>query len=280
MSSDRTTRGSAQKRGRMKRKICFGLAGSILAAGVLFGGYSEVSAAGNKMPELHEIGYPETLQTTGDEYGADAFAHELDHSDSRYYVVNDYYNMESDETLHIIPRFQTYQQTTEYTCGCAAAVMVLEHYGVNSYDEMQIAKLAGTHETMGTSVEGLRDFFLAAGFAVDCHADTNYRFDSIESCEEYFLQQIDAGNPIMVDWTDWGGHWQVVIGLDTCGTESPYDDVLILADPYDVTDHYQDGYYTYPFGRFFSMWREGACADKEIPYEQPFILACPWPGQD
>lgn len=47
----------------------------------------------------------------------------------------------------------------------------------------------------------------------------------------------------MVDWVDWAGHWQVLIGIDTCGTESVYDDVMILADPYDVTDHYQDGYY-------------------------------------
>jgi hypothetical protein len=26
----------------------------------------------------------------------------------------------------------------------------------------------------------------------------------------------------MVDWTDWGGHWQVIIGIDTCDTDDPY----------------------------------------------------------
>ena len=80
----------------------------------------------------------------------------------------------------------------------------------------------------------------------------------------------------MVSWEDWRGHWMVIIGLDTMNTESPYDDVLIMADPYDVTDHYQDGYYTYPFGRFFDMWREGPCVEKAIPYEQPFVAA--WPA--
>lgn len=79
----------------------------------------------------------------------------------------------------------------------------------------------------------------------------------------YFLKQIDAGVPIMVDWVDWAGHRQVVIGLDACGTESPYDDVLIPADPYDITDHYQDGYYTYPLGRFFDMWRDGPAHRKQ-----------------
>ena len=30
----------------------------------------------------------------------------------------------------------------------------------------------------------------------------------------------------MVDWEDWRGHWQVAIGIDTCNTDDPYDDVL------------------------------------------------------
>ena len=40
-------------------------------------------------------------------------------------------------------------------------------------------------------------------------------------------------------------------------------------------DHCQDGYYIFPLGRFFDMWREGVCAGKEIPYEQPFVRATP-----
>ena len=61
----------------------------------------------------------------------------------------------------------------------------------------------------------------------------------------------------MMDWVDWAGHWQVLIGIDTCGTDNPYDDVLIFADPYDVTDHKQDGYYTYP------LWRFSVCGGKD-----------------
>jgi hypothetical protein len=41
----------------------------------------------------------------------------------------------------------------------------------------------------------------------------------------------------MIGWNDWGGHWQVIIGYDTMGTEVEQDDVLIVADPYDTTDH-------------------------------------------
>ena len=30
----------------------------------------------------------------------------------------------------------------------------------------------------------------------------------------------------MIAWNDWGGHWQVIIGYDTMGTETTQDDVL------------------------------------------------------
>ena len=49
----------------------------------------------------------------------------------------------------------------------------------------------------------------------------------------------------------------------------------IMADPYDTTDHYQDGYYTVPFDRFFSMWREGAAPEGRELWQQPFIVAAP-----
>ena len=27
------------------------------------------------------------------------------------------------------------------------------------------------------------------------------------------------GKPVMICWNDWGGHWQIIIGYDTMGTE-------------------------------------------------------------
>ena len=225
--------------------------------------------------QTHPIPYDAALDTLDDEDGADAFDHSLDHADSKYYVVRDYYNLKSGDGLHILTGFETYQQTTEYSCGCAAALMVLNHFGVTDYNELELCERLGTDTEKGTSVEGVADFFASLGWRTDVHADTDYRFESIEDCEAYILEQLDSGVPIMADWEDWAGHWQVMIGLDTCGTDDPYDDVLIMADPYDITDHYQDGYYTVPFGRFFDMWREGPCAGKTEPYVQPFVTAVP-----
>lgn len=223
--------------------------------------------------EKHTVPYDSALDTLDDGDGADAFAGSLDHPDSAYYVIKDYYNTKSGGSLHILPHFKTYQQTTEYTCGCACALMVLDYYGENSCNEMDICERAGTDDETGTSVEGLVEFFESMGYKTDYNADVEPRFETIEDFEGYVIESLDKGVPIMVDWVDWRGHWQVIIGIDTVGTEDPYDDVLIMADSYDITDHYQDGYYTVPFGRFFDMWREGVCAQKTEPYEQPFVAA-------
>lgn len=229
----------------------------------------------DKLPESHTIPYDAELETVGDGKGADSFEHHLDHEDSKYYVFNDFYNMKSGGSLHILTGFETYQQTTEYSCGPASALMVLNHYDQMLYNELEICDLAETDPVMGTKVEGLVKFFDSIGWTTEYHAGTDLYFGSISDAESYIVGKIDEGKPVLVDWADWRGHWQVIIGIDTCHNNNPYDDVLIMADPYDVTDHYQDGYYTVPFGRFFDMWREGPCAQKTKPYEQPFVVAFP-----
>ena len=67
---------------------------------------------------------------------------------------------------------------------------------------------------------------------------------------ESITENLSSNRPIMVENIDWSGHWRVIIGYDSCGDEG---DVLILADPYDVTDHCQDGYVIESFDKFFSM---------------------------
>lgn len=227
------------------------------------------------MPRLHTIAYPEKYRENLHKDGASAFSGKMDRPNSRYYVFNDYYNMESDESLHILTHFKTYQQTTEYTCGAACALMVLNWFDSTRYHENLLGQLVESHPQRGTTVENLADFFDLIGWNVDYHASAREKFESPKEFEAFVIDYIDRGIPILVDWVDWAGHWQVIIGIDTCGTETPYDDVLILADPYDITDHFQDGYYIFPLGRFFGMWREGPCADKKEPYSQPFVAVYP-----
>ena len=51
------------------------------------------------------------------EDGADHVEREGDHKDSPYFSRLDFYNMKSTDTLTIIPKFKTMQQTSEWSCG-------------------------------------------------------------------------------------------------------------------------------------------------------------------
>ena len=61
---------------------------------------------------------------------------------------------------------------------------------------------------------------------------------------------------------------------DTMGTNSPLDDVLIMADPYDTCDHRQDGYTVNNGEKFFSMWFDHSMLPKD-QQNQPWIIARP-----
>jgi len=50
---------------------------------------------------------------------------------------------------------------------------------------------------------------------------------------------------------------------------------LIFADPYDTTDHFQDGYFVVGMEQFFYEWHEGLCAGKVEPYQHTYIIATP-----
>lgn len=226
-------------------------------------------------PAFHEITVESEAELPQGLGGAAAYDHCLDDPASRYYVINDYYNMESSGSLHILSRFDTYQQTTDFTCGCAAARMVLHYFGEDDYSERALCEMMDVSETEGTSVEAMIDLFTKLGWQVESYAATQPLFTDEDAFHDYVVEKLDAGMPLLIDWLDWAGHWQVIIGVDTCSPESSDDDVLILADPYDVTDHYQDGYYTYPLSRLFYLWREGPCANKALPYEQPFVAVKP-----
>ena len=95
------------------------------------------------------------------------------------------------------------------------------------------------------------------------------------AADSYFVKwlknHLEAGRPIMVEWGDWDGHWQAIIGYDNNGTSTLGDDILVFADPYDTSDHWQDGYYYYPLERWFYMWKDRNVAPK--PFQlQPFIV--------
>lgn len=260
---------------------CLVLAFSFCLSGC---GSSSESSSG---PEKHIIAVPGSMASASDDYGADAYDGWCDNPDSQYFKINDYYNMESDGTLHILSKFKTYEQSTEYSCGPSSAFMVLNWFQpklAKKYNEEKIIEMSGTDENTGVGPDGIQKFFNDIGWYTQVNYQTDPYFtgkstsgDALLEFEKFCIKNIDNGVPVMVDWIDWDGHWQVIIGIDTCQKDNSSDDVLILADPYDTSDQYQDGYYTFSAERFFYMWHEGACTDKtsdELAVT-PFVIAMP-----
>jgi len=232
--------------------------------------------------EKHTIAYPKDYDTTSS--GASSYDGCDDHFNSNYYKQLDVYNMKSSDSLTVISKFETYQQTTEYTCGSCAALMVMNYYDKydpNKYDELSIAKLSNTSKTAGVGPSGIYKFFKNIGWNVQRDKAGKYTFDynnnenATTDFTKWIVKNMKADIPIMVDWIDWGGHWQTIIGYDTMGTDDVFgDDVIIMADSYDTSDHYQDGYYTVGAERFFYMWAESSSLTGS-PDPQPWVIATP-----
>lgn len=191
------------------------------------------------------------------EDGADSVEREGDHVDSPYFTHLDFYNMQSTDTLTILPKFQTMQQTSEWSCGVVSTMMVLNYYNaLGDYNEESLAQIRsnGLEPEATSLIDIIKIFDTVGGFDLestyDHPGDEIYDFMSLEKIREY----IGKGIPVIIGWNDWGGHWQVIIGYDTMGTETEQDDVIIVADSYDTTDHNQDGYGVYPAERFFYNW--------------------------
>jgi hypothetical protein len=223
------------------------------------------NAQAKNAPAKNMIPYPAGYDTGS--AGASALMGMGDTADSPYFRHPDFYNLESGGGLTVIPQFETYQQTTDDHCGPASALMVLNHYGVTGTDELAIGEAIspfqknpdGSPRTVtgnGTTILGMAGYFESIGWEVESSQTGGPVFggEDFYVFQEWAVGHLEAGTPVLVEWCDWGGHWQVLIGYDTLGTEYPDDDVIILADPYDVSDHWQDGYYVYNADRFFSMW--------------------------
>ena len=192
--------------------------------------------------------------------------------------------MESTDTLTILPKFKTIQQTSEWSCGVDAILMAMNYYGkLGDWNEESLAALR--HELTGemagypgTTLKQAMDILDGVG-GFEYITSLDYEDVHSEVTLETFQQWLSEGKPILVAWNDWGGHWQVIIGYDTMGTETTQDDVIIVADSYDTTDHNQDGYGIYPAERFyynFTMY--DSFTEEEGGNDMLFIV--PTPAED
>ena len=233
----------------MKQLIVLSLVFAMLLGGV--SAFAEAAPVIDLQEVKDEMKIPYTADLSSED-GADSVERLGDHPDTPYFSKLDFFNMKSTDTLTILPNFRTQQQTSEWSCGVSATLMVLDWYDrLGDYNEESLAQFRSNGLTPGATstrqaiemFEGVGGFEVYSTFDVEGEVYETFTLD-------YIQKTLKAGDPIMIGWNDWGGHWQVIIGYDTMGTETQQDDVLIVADPYDTTDHNQDGYGVYPAERF------------------------------
>ena len=213
------------------------------------------------------------------EDGADSVERTGDHENSPYFAHPDVYNLESTDTLTVLHNFKTQQQTSEWACGVTSALMVLEWYGkLGDWNEETLAALR--HSLDGTDLEGYPGTTLNQAMDIFNGVGGFDMVTTYDRPEGIWMDDIQGwlaeGKPVMICWNDWGGHWQVIVGYDTMGTEAENDDVFLVADPYDTTDHNQDGYGVYPAERLmynFTMY--DSFPESEGGNDMLFVVASP-----
>ena len=94
--------------------------------------------------------------------------------------------------------YPTYQQTTEYTCGPAAALTVLYYYGNHAYDEMSLAKIMKTNDKTGTSLFSMVNFFKGIGWNVRTGFGSA-PFATYDDFKKFTQDTLKEGTPIMVE---------------------------------------------------------------------------------
>lgn len=209
--------------------------------------------------------------------------------------------------------FPTLQQSTDYTCGCASAQMVMRYYRADAESEEALAAKMHTHvdsrtpdaqpgsavmlTDYGTSVKEIYRYFdsredfeiVASSYRPDVApallddtarvgiqaiGNAAPQFAGYDEAARFFRRQLEEGHPVMVCWNLWGGHWTVCIGYDDRGTADTYDDdLLTMADPYDQTDGRTDGITQVSLVAFFYDW---FCTMTPKPWQlQPYIVVAP-----
>ena len=201
--------------------------------------------------------YIPVLSNMTEDAGALIYRGKHDINNSKYFKYIDIYNMNSSGSLILLENFKTYQQTSDYSCGIASLIMAVYRINGTILNETDMSIRVGANEENGTLIADLERLVGELGFEYECKTTFNESTNptrSVESFAEYIKDSLTNNEPIIVLSYDWGGHYSVIIGYDDMGT-SDYisDDIIILADPYDTTDHMNDGYTIFNLERYYAQ---------------------------
>ena len=183
----------------------------------------------------------------------------LNSTSIRWFPEIDLAMLSASPNTDFIANLTAYQQTTDYNCGPAALLSLASFYGLpgiekNVETEMRIAKELGTRDfnssQPGSKPEEMAMWLEKNGFDVVLEFEDKGDATALQRLRD----NIKNGTPTLVEWIDLSGHWAIAVGYDYRNQSDPWDDILILADPYDRYDDYCDGYSFVNANRFYFMW--------------------------
>jgi len=219
--------------------------------------------------------------------GSDLYERSFDHSKSVYYNDLDFYNMKTKGSLKMLHNFKTYQQTGENSSGEACILAVLERYDKKGdFTEQKLCDLVNAgKDKKGTSLRQMIDIYNNIGgfklyttFDV-IEAERKLGNKNIEYSKyfnkDFIINNIRNNVPVTICKKKLGVQWFNIIGYDDMGTDSFYDDIIIMMDSYDVTDHNQDGYSIISALQLFSDFSVGDFFDETELNDFLFVTAVP-----
>lgn len=198
------------------------------------------------------------ISNVTEEGGASRIQGKYDIKNSKYFKYIDIFNMKSSGSLILLEKFKTYQQTSGYTCGEAALIMAINYLSGKVLNETDLAIKAHANTKNGTTIHNLEKLVENLGYEYESKTTFGKSSPSLteEAFSDYIKEALKNKEPIISLSNDWGGHYSVIIGYDDMGTKDYLDDdIIILADPYDTSDHMSDGYTIFNYQRFYAQMK-------------------------
>ena len=226
---------------------------------------------------------------------------EYDVENSDYYYNGDYYNMKSNSERTIFPKFSPYQQTMQDSSGIACILMVLNYLGYDVKDKYSELNLVAQYERKnqvevygnGTTPEGLvkliKDLKID-GLDANCTEFDHSNFSTQASKTKYteiadWLKGcIKDGKFVLFRFQSPNGYgYKMVIGYDDKGlvpysydqskTRDVYqDDFMILAEPNDNYDHFQDGFVAHKAINAMRWWFDKTPSAEILDYPSYVVI--------
>lgn len=210
----------------------------------------------------------------------------LDIKNSPYYKNINFYKSSPTSTLIKLNKFKTYQQTSDWSCGACCALMTLNYFGISNISENNLVKEMDVRSqknpradgSYGATTQSIVNIFKTRGFNVISSYDTQNKdgisFKSEKEFYNFVVEKLKNNCVIIIENVEFGGHWRVIIGYDDMGNKNDTSThVIVFADPYDTTDHSQNGYAIESTERFFESWFDNNIMPKDQKIQQYICIS-------